>query len=87
MARYAKYTIGQRPLKTRSTEMAKYREWLVVAEQKSQENFDKTVLTLSGGALGISFAFLKDIVGPQPIILSVFLLTAWFAWEIGRAHV
>lgn len=31
--------------------MAEYRKSLVAAEQKSQEDFDKTVLSLSGGAL------------------------------------
>ncbi len=67
--------------------MAEYRKWLVAAEQKSQEDFDKTVLTLSGGALGISFAFLKDIVGPQPIVLSGFLLAAWFAWAFSTFSV
>ena len=60
--------------------LAEYRKWLVAAEQKSQEDFDKTVLSLSGGALGISFVFLKDVIGPQPIVLSCFLLAAWLAW-------
>ncbi|QLQ26193.1 MAG: hypothetical protein HZT41_16260 [Dechloromonas sp.] len=67
--------------------MAEYRKWLVAAEQKSQEDFDKTVLALSGGALGISFAFLKDILGPQPIVLSGFLLAAWFAWAFSTFSV
>ncbi len=67
--------------------MAEYRKWLVAAEQKSQDDFDKTVLTLSGGALGISFAFLKDIVGPQPIVFSGFLLAAWFAWAFSTFSV
>lgn len=67
--------------------MAEYRKWLVAAEQKSQDDFDKTVLTLSGGALGISFAFLKDIVGPQPIVLPGLLLAAWFAWAFSTFSV
>jgi hypothetical protein len=61
-------------------QLADYRKWLVAAEQKSQEDFDKTVLALSGGALGISFVFLKDVVGPQPIVLPGFLLAAWLTW-------
>ena len=28
--------------------MTDYRKWLIAAEQKSQEDFDKTVLSLSG---------------------------------------
>ncbi|MBK8401432.1 MAG: hypothetical protein IPL29_10390 [Propionivibrio sp.] len=67
--------------------MVEYRKWLVAAEQKSQDDFDKTVLTLSGGALGISFAFLKDIVGPQTIVLSGFLLAAWLAWAFSTFSV
>jgi hypothetical protein len=57
-----------------------YRKFLVTAEQKSQEDFDKAVLTLSGGALGISFTFLKDIVGANPISEPAFLIWAWRLW-------
>ncbi len=34
-------------------QLAEYRKWIFAAEQKSQEDFDKTVLSLSGGAVGI----------------------------------
>lgn len=67
--------------------LADYRKWLVAAEQKSQEDFDKTVLSLSGGALGISFVFLKDVIGPQPIVQSGFLLAAWLAWAFSTISV
>lgn len=60
--------------------MADYRQWLVVAEQKSQEDFDKTVLSLSAGALGISFVFLKDVIGPNPVLEPNLLFAAWVAW-------
>lgn len=70
-----------------SDRTAEYRRWLVAAEQKSQEDFDKTVLTLSGGALGISFVFLKDVIGPQPIVLSSFLLAAWLTWAFSTFSV
>ena len=36
--------------------LQEYRATLLVAEQKAPGQFDKTVLTLSGGALGVSFA-------------------------------
>jgi len=65
---------------TESERLADYRKWLVAAEQKSQEDFDKTVLSLSGGALGISFIFLKDVIGPKPIVMPSFLLAAWLVW-------
>lgn len=60
--------------------MASYRQSLIEAEQKGQESFDKTVLSLAGGALGISFVFVKDIIGPNPIIHPAYLLMAWVFW-------
>lgn len=59
-----------------------YRQSLLTAEQKSQEDFDKTVLSLSGGALAISFIFVKDIVGDQPIRNSIYLLYSWILWAL-----
>lgn len=61
-------------------EIQEYRKLLVTAEQRAQEDFDKTVLALSGGALGISFAFVKNIIGDQPAVYSWALLSAWIAW-------
>jgi hypothetical protein len=57
-----------------------YRKLCVAAEQKAQDDFDKSVLALSGGALGVSFAFIKDIVGPGAIIHPYLLVSAWAAW-------
>jgi len=57
-----------------------YRQGLISAEQKAQEDFDKAVLSLSGGALGISFIFVKDIVGPGAIHHPVWVLFAWLSW-------
>lgn len=59
-----------------------YRSLLISAEQKSQEDYDKTVIALSGGALGISFAFVKDIVGSQSLATPVWLCAAWIAWGL-----
>lgn len=73
--------------KSHSDALAEYRQWVVAAEQKSQEDFDKTVLSLSGGALGISFVFLKDVIGPHPIALSGVLLGAWFSWAFSTFSV
>jgi hypothetical protein len=63
-------------------DLSEYRKHLQAAEQKSQEDFDKTVLSLSGGALGISFVFLKDVIGPNPIVQPNMLFAAWVAWGI-----
>lgn len=57
-----------------------YRTFLVNAEKKAQEDFDKTILTLSGGALGVSLAFVKDIIGPNPIQIAWVLLLSWGFW-------
>ena len=59
-----------------------YRSQLMTLWQKSQEDFDKSVLSLSGGALGVSFVFLKDIVGANPIHLRGLLLAAWTCWGV-----
>jgi len=68
-------------------EMADYRKHLVAAEQKAQEDFDKTVLSLSGGALGISFVFLKDVVGPSAISKPDLLFAAWVSWGLSTFFV
>jgi hypothetical protein len=62
--------------------LQQYRSHLVLAEQKAQEDFDKTVLSLSGGALGVSFAFVRDIVGPGPLAHPGYLFLAWSSWGI-----
>lgn len=68
-----------KPLKRPPNE---YRQWLIAAEQKAQDDFDKAVLSLSGGALGISFVFVKDIVGPDAILEPILLLLSWVGWGL-----
>ena len=67
--------------------LREYRDLLIAVEQKAQEDYDKTILSLSGGALGVSFAFVKDIVGSQPISQSWTLLASWIAWGTSVACV
>lgn len=62
--------------------MSEYRSWLIASEQKSQESFDKAVMTLSGGALGVSFIFLKDVVGDGPVQSHYLLLISWILWGL-----
>ena len=57
-----------------------YRKLLVEADERSQENFDKTVIALSGGGMGVSLAFVDNIVGDRPLAASCLLLLAWAAW-------
>ncbi len=61
-------------------ELKEYKDHLLAAQQKAQEDFDKTVLSLSGGALGVSFVFIKDIVGGGPFDKPCFLLLSWIMW-------
>jgi hypothetical protein len=57
--------------------LQKYRDHLIQADQKSQEDFDKTLLTLSSGGLGLSLVFLKDIVGGGAVARPYFILAGW----------
>ena len=57
---------------------------LLEAEKESQGQYDKTVLALAGGAIGISFAFLTDIVGGTPEHVG-WVLTAWITWACSIA--
>lgn len=70
----------QPEVKESDDDLSDYRKHLQTSEQKSQEDFDKTVLSLSGGALGISFVFLKDVIGPNPVVSPNLLFAAWIAW-------
>ncbi|MHA3774782.1 hypothetical protein ACXR0O_24940 [Verrucomicrobiota bacterium sgz303538] len=54
---------------------------------ESQTDFDKAVLALSGGALGLSFAFTEDVVGPENIVRAGFLLSAWISWGVSSASI
>jgi hypothetical protein len=57
-----------------------YRARLQELEQKAQEAYDHAVLALSGGALGVSLAFLKDIVKPGQAQDAWLAGIAWAAW-------
>lgn len=70
-----------------SIENREYRKVLIAAEQKSQEEFDKTVLSLSGGALGVSFVFLKDVIGDAPVAVPWLLIAAWVCWGLSTLAV
>lgn len=63
-----------------ASQAAKHREHLVQAAQKSQEDYDKTLITLAGGALAVTFGFLKDIVGLSAGGDRTTLLVAWGCW-------
>ncbi len=64
-----------------------YRDSLISTEQKSTEQYDKAVLTLSGGALGVSFAFVRDLVGPDAVVCPGLLLVGWTCWALSCCSV
>jgi hypothetical protein len=67
--------------------IAEYRALLIETEQKSQADFDKAVLTLSGGALGLSFAFVRNLVGAGEFIHPLYLLIAWISWGLSQTAI
>src|SRR5215210_7581229 len=57
-----------------------YRTLLEKCETEAASAFDKTTVTLAGGALGISVVFVKDIAPHAPKWATVLLLLpAWLA--------
>lgn len=59
-----------------------YRDTLQRLAEQSQSDYDKAVMTLSGGALGVSFGYMKDIAGPPPYAHSLLLNLSWTAWTL-----
>ncbi len=56
-----------------------YRSLLIEGERKAQEDYDKTIITLSGGALGVSMVFIKDVLGSSIVDINN-LQWAWGCW-------
>jgi hypothetical protein len=64
-----------------------YRNLLISGEQKAQTDFDRTVMALSGGALGISFAFVERIIESSTPQYLWALGLAWTSWVFSLACV
>jgi hypothetical protein len=71
----------------RDASLTGYRHHLVLAEQKSQEDYDKALLSLSGGALGVSFVFVDKIVDRSHVVGPYLLIGAWIVWGVSIAAV
>lgn len=63
-------------------QISEYRKELLKLEQQMQSEYDKAILALSGGALGVSLTFLKDVCIKQGVHGGGFLLTAWMCWGL-----
>lgn len=60
--------------------LREYRAQLVAGRQQVIDNYEKTLLTLTTGALALSITFVKDILGDTPTCAVSWLLTAWGCW-------
>lgn len=54
-----------------------YRNKLIDIEQRVSEQFDKTMLTIAGGSLAISLAFIKDVIGDGAMQSGWLLIISW----------
>jgi hypothetical protein len=70
-----------------SPEMLEYRRTLQAAEDASHNDYDKAILTLSGGALGITFAFFREIAARLGDARPIWLIAAWAAWCLSLASI
>jgi hypothetical protein len=64
------------------TQVHEYRHTLLQMEQQMQTVYDKAVMTLSGGALGVSFTFLKDVADKATLHDTGWLIGAWIMWGV-----
>ena len=62
-----------------------YRETLVSAEGQAQSDYDRLIVALSGGALGVSFAFVDQFIGSVPAGAILALIVAWGCWVLSLA--
>lgn len=70
------------PPKDQKERDAQYLDSLRECEHHAIDQFDKTILALTSGAFGVSFAFLKDVVKPEVVTHKGWLIAAWTFWCI-----
>jgi len=64
-----------------------YRDRLLDAEQRSQGEYDRLVASLSGGALGVSFAFVGQFIKNGAPTHKPCLEAAWTLWVLSLIFV
>lgn len=70
----------------RDKAQAQYRDLLIDCERRSQGDYDKGVMTLSGGALAVSFSFVNTFLGDNVEAQKLWTLaTAWLCWVVSLA--
>jgi hypothetical protein len=70
---------AERDQETRHQQYLTERKSLIDGENVSTDTLDKNILTLSGGALGLSLVFLEKIVRAPKEWTLIFLSLAWLA--------
>lgn len=68
-------------------DLKKYRYTLQDTLRFLNESYDKILIMLSGGALGLSITFLKDIISLAKVKHSELIMFSWFAFIISLAAV
>lgn len=66
---------------------AEYRQHLVQTYEELSLGYAKTLVTLAGGALGLSLTFAKDIVGDSAGDCRWLLILAWALWAVALSAV
>ena len=62
------------------------RQHLMDLQARAQDAYDQTLFKLSGGAMGLSFIFVRQIAGDQPRMVWA-LSVAWPLWLVSLACV
>jgi hypothetical protein len=65
---------------TLEDDLIAYKKSLLESEKKMQESYDKSVMTLSGGAIGISFTLFVQIITKSDISHAGWFVSAWLCW-------
>jgi hypothetical protein len=63
-------------------DLQEYEKRLLDLKHESIRELDKWLITLSGGALGVSFAFIKDLITPEKMTRIDLLFWSWMCWGL-----
>jgi len=67
--------------------LKEYRTELIKTVPKLNDNYNKMIVALSGGALALSITFLKDIIKQEEIRYGILVIIAWMALTASLAFV
>ena len=59
----------------------KYRQMYIEGEQDSQEDLDKSLIALSGGAFAVTFSFVSNFIDGEPVLIG-WLISSWLSWGL-----